>query len=189
MGTLRDLTKKKFSRLTVISRSPRNTKDNRVRWNCICDCGKTTTVVSNHLVSKQIVSCGCFNRESIIKRSTTHGMSKCPEYWIRASLVQTCINPKNKNYSKRGGKGITICDRWLSSFENFYQDMGPRPGPKYTLRRHDINGNYDANNCYWGSFIKGEAPVQGVVNRNIAISERTSEWTTYFGKPKNNSTD
>jgi hypothetical protein len=59
-----------------------------------------------------------------------------------------CSNPKSDNYAYYGGRGIKVCDRWISSYENFLADMGIRP-KGHTLEREDVNGNYDPGNCSW----------------------------------------
>lgn len=62
-----------------------------------------------------------------------------------------CNNPKEPGYPRYGGRGIRVCLRWLLSFENFYTDMGPKPGPEYSLDRRDVNGDYDKFNCRWAT--------------------------------------
>ena len=72
----------------------------------------------------------------------THGMTKTPEYQSWIYMKKRCFNPNHKRYSDWGGRGITICDRWKNSFENFFADMGLKPTPKHSLDRIDNDGDY-----------------------------------------------
>ena len=84
---------------------------------------------------------------------------------IWSSMKQRCFNPNNPSYPRYGGRGITICERWLDSFENFYQDIGERPSRDYTLDRIDNNGNYEPTNCRWADLITQAKNKEDYKNR------------------------
>jgi hypothetical protein len=69
------------------------------------------------------------------------------------NMKSRCYNIKDKKYKFYGARGIEVCDRWLNSFQNFYEDMGPKP-KGLTLERIDNNGDYDIDNCKWAKYIE-----------------------------------
>lgn len=137
------------------------------KWFCICSCpNKNIVKVSTaHLNNGHTTSCGCYHKSQSSKSATSHGMSKTVEYRTWRAIQNRCYNDKLIDFKNYGGRGICVCDRWLESFENFYEDMGPRPGPRYSIDRFpDVNGNYCKENCRWAT-----AKEQGNNKRNNRI--------------------
>jgi hypothetical protein len=147
MSQMIDLQKQRFGRLFVLRRA--TNIGLQCAWLCRCDCGGRKVVRGHSLRRGETTSCGCLVREGWMHR--THGKRKTKEYNSWEHMKQRCLNPRNAAYARYGGRGITVCKRWLNSFENFIADMGSCPKGKSLDRWPDNNGNYKRGNCRWAT--------------------------------------
>lgn len=93
-----------------------------------------------------------------------------------------CSNPQFKDWAIYGGRGISVCPEW-NSFERFFADMGPKPGPLFTLDRIDSDGNYEPTNCRWAT-RKQQANNWKHRNRRVTFNGETlslPEWAARVG--------
>lgn len=134
----------KFGSLTVLERS--GSWRGRAEWLCSCGCGNTCEVAATHLTQGRRTTCGC--RSYLVK----HDLSRTPEYRTWAWMKQRCYNVKASGYPYYGGRGIRICDEWLSDPEAFINYVGVKPTPRHTIDRYPNNdGHYEPGNVRWAT--------------------------------------
>lgn len=136
----------RFGKLTATGR---HQSGKYLRYECICDCGVVTWVISQGLRTGKTKSCGCLKSEWAKDKFRTHGLSRTSVHNRWLAMRRRCECPQVKDYSNYGGRGITVCARW-KIFENFLEDMG-LPPENTSLERLDNNLGYCKENCVWAS--------------------------------------
>lgn len=178
MGTKINLTGKRFGKLVALEYFGNG------HWMTQCDCGTKKAVKTSHLISGNTKSCGCLKTG----RKVVHGKSHTKIHKIWTSILTRCHNPNSTRYSYFGGMGITVCERWCNSFENFLDDMG-EPPKGLVLGRIDKNKEYSPENCRW------ETPQEASLNRirdkrnksgyrGISLNKKTNKWSAQIAYNK-----
>lgn len=136
----KDITGNQFEFLTVLGYLGKS------KWHCKCKCGNIKIVSTAKLNNGHVKSCGCLAKTNAVK----HNAIGTREYITWTNIKARCTNPNNSSYHNYGGRGITVCDKWLESFENFYEDMGNCP-KGFSIERVNNDKGYNKNNCIWAS--------------------------------------
>lgn len=163
-----------FGRWTVLAKLGRKSKQ-RV-WECRCECGTVREVIAQSL--RRYNSCGCIRVEMLVARGPqtfVHGESgkiKTTEWVIWNDMVRRCSNPNDAAYKDYGGRGIKVCEEWLTAhgYVRFLAHVGRRPSSKHTIERVNTNGNYEPGNVTWATM-----PEQ-------ARNKRNNHWLTLNGE-------
>lgn len=134
----KDRTGERFGCFTVLSYSGRHPRLDVPMWLCKCDCGAKSIARLGTLRAKKGKCC---------KQCRSDNISSKSEYFIWMGMRSRCRNPNATGYRAYGGRGIRVCERWNSSFRNFFADMGDRPSPDRSIDRINNDGHYSCGQC------------------------------------------
>ena len=185
-----DLTGQRFGLLTV-TRHAGSDAAGRATWLCACDCGGEKVVKAADLKRPESTatrSCGCLQlqqRQNAAK-SKSHAYSRAN--WPRErkaweNMIKRCTDPTDIGYANYGGRGVSVCERWLDSFKAFAEDMGRAPIGG-TIDRIENDLGYSPENCKWSS--KKEQANNRRNNRLLTYNGKTqtvSQWADELGMP------
>lgn len=146
-----------------------------------CDCGEIREFPVAKIKFGHTVSCGCFRREVTGAKCRSHGKSKTPTYSTWCAMKARCHRKSSSGFPKYGGRGITVCERWKSSYANFLNDMGEKP-TDMSLERKDNEGNYEKNNCKWATIHEQQRNKRSNVNiTHKGVTLIAGDWDKKMG--------
>lgn len=180
-----DLTGNKFGKLTVIGLKDKNSKSDKLKWICKCDCGNTREicVTTYSLTSGKTKSCGCYQKEVMVDIGKKNRKYKREGYYrlytIWRGMKKRTNDKSDLNY---GGRGITVCKEW-GEYLNFKEwALNNGYSDELTIDRINNDGNYEPSNCRWAT----PKEQSNNTRRNVVIEyngeyKTISEWSNITG--------
>lgn len=159
-----------FGHLTVIKECGR--KNNRIMWECACDCGNVTAVDTHSLTTGNTKSCGCRKYGNRKVHGDAGGVVRSRLYTIWGGMKNRCKNPSQSRFNRYGGRGIEVCEEWqnFSSFKEWALANGYTDS--LTLDRINVDEGYSPENCRW------------VTDKEQANNTSRNRFLTFAGETK-----
>jgi hypothetical protein len=139
-----------FGRLVFVRQVERRANDKHLRGLWRCQCGTEKEIALSRVCNGYSKSCGCLAVEASSEKARKHGMRDSAEYSSWQSMKARCLDLGNKDYPRWGGRGITVCQEWIDSFEAFHAHIGSRPSGT-SLDRIDNTKGYQSGNVRWAT--------------------------------------
>ena len=148
---VRDRAGDRYGNLVVLAQAGTNAHKQAL-WLCRCDCGNEvvkSVVFFNNGGQQCTKQCPLGVH---VKHGGATKRKKSKEYSAWVDMKQRCLNPNTPNYKHYGGRGVTVCAKWIDDYAAFYADVGPAPeGNRMSIDRIDVNGNYEPGNVKWST--------------------------------------
>ena len=161
-----------FGKLTVLSECGRS-KDKQKMYLCRCTCGNEVKVISGNLKKGNSTSCGCSRLKScairMSKLNFRHGESNTKLWKTWKGIIERTTLKTHTHYSRYGGRGITVCEEWLT-YENFAKDVGQPPSERHSIDRIDNDKGYFPGNVRWATMK--EQSANRSTNIRVAIADQ-----------------
>jgi len=185
--SVEDLTGKQFGELTVISFSHMDYR-HCAKWLCLCSCGCGTVVDASHLRSGHTTTCGHANITLVKHKDGYYPARDHPRlYGVWSAMKARCNNAKSASYKDYGGRGIRVCDEWMSftPFCEWALTHGYNENAKIggcTLDRIDVDGDYSPTNC---RFVDAQTQMNNKTNNRYATingkTDTMANWIRRLG--------
>lgn len=195
MAIKQNLKGQRFGRLTALYTVPNN--NYHTRWHCVCDCGNTKDVLQQNLVNGHVRSCGCLHVErnkeklAVLNESMqreSHHETKTRLYHIWINMKSRCFDENSTTFHHYGGRGITVCREWASSFLSF-KEWATANGysDELSIDRINVDGNYCPENCRWVSgsiqqFNKRKPRRNTSGHVGVSWNKKSGKWYSYITK-------
>lgn len=170
-----ELMGRRFGRLKVVGLEGKNKHGNYL-WRTVCDCGVVKIIAGTFLVREQepTRSCGCLRRELGRASLTTHGESYLSGHSSFRAAKQRCSQTSNNRYADYGGRGIEFR---FQNFAEFIKELGPKPSPKHSLDRIDVDGHYEPGNVRWATALEQNRNQRrsGAVKQVVELKSQIQE--------------
>lgn len=197
IGRAKDIRGKRYGHWTVLERAENNA-NGTPRWLCKCDCGTIREVDAGHLKNGKSTNCGCVARQNTRERNLLrdYRQEEKPtrpdnELWKSfTGMHRKCEKEYARHYEIFGGRCISVCAEWSGEkgYENFKEWSESNgynadlPKGECTLSRHDIDGDFNPDNCYWAT--RNERANNRRNSRKITLNDEThtlTEWSKIKG--------